>query len=143
MRRVVSCLRVRHWSEYLSMEVEIGMMLRSVLIASLVSSSPCFAVCSEIPNVIDTSLSGIQRAASSITLKGCRDNSRIGEQSLENLKAWAIETNCVAAQREVSEALDLLSEAKKVKTVELCRIYASGASSVGWDLEDAVTACCP
>ena len=143
MRRVVWCLQVRRWSEYRSVGVEVGMMFRSVLIASLVSSSPCFAVCSEISNAIDTSLSGIQRAASSITLKGCRDNSLIGEQSLGNLKAWAVETNCVAAQKEVSEALDLLSEAKKVKTVELCRIYASGASSVGWDLEDAVTGCCP
>ena len=118
-------------------------MFRFIVIASLVSSSPCFAACIEISSAIDTSLSGIQRAASSITLKGCRDNSLIGEQSLGNLKAWAVETNCVAAQKEVSEALDLLSEAKKVKTVELCRIYASGASSVGWDLEDAVTDCCP
>tara|TARA_Y100000590_G_scaffold128039_2_gene146400 strand:+ start:7047 stop:7406 length:360 start_codon:yes stop_codon:yes gene_type:complete len=119
------------------------MMFRSVLIASLVSSSPCFAICSEISNAINTSLSGIQRAASSITLKECRNNSRIGEKSLGNLKAWSVETNCVAAQKEVSEALDLLSEANKVKTVELCRIYASGASSVGWDLEDALTDCCP
>lgn len=118
-------------------------MFRFIVIASLVSSSPCFAACIEISNAIEISLSGIQRAASSDTLKRCQDYSRIAERALARLKVWADESDCVLAQDEASKAVELLSEARDVRTVELCRIYAGGASSAGWDLEDAVTGCCP
>ena len=118
-------------------------MFRFIVIASLVSSSPCFADCIEISSAVETSLSRIQRAASSDTLKRCQGHSQIAEQALARLKVWAYESDCVLAQDEASEAAELLSEAGDVRTVELCRIYAGGASSVGWDLEDAVRGCCP